>query len=147
MGSSVADLPTDALQAVTGQLEAAPVTLGLLFGSHATGDAAPGSDIDIAVEYEADLEDFADVHLRLVADLTRTLGRDDIDVIRLTSVDPRVAVEALEHGQLLVGTAEEADRLRDQLEAERDIRAAEVADRIDAAEDRIERRLRHRRDG
>lgn len=147
MGLSAADLPTDALQAVTGRLEAAPVTLGLLFGSQATGDAAPGSDIDIAVEYEADLKALADVHLRLVADLTRALGRDDIDVIRLSSVDPRVAVEALEHGQLLVGTAEEADRLRDQLEAEREMRAAEVADRIDAAEDRIERRLQHREHG
>lgn len=147
MRPPAADLPSDARQAVTGRLAAAPVTLALLFGSRATGDSAPGSDIDIAVEYEADLENVADVHLRLVAELTRTLGRDDIDVIRLTSVDPRVAVEALEHGQLLVGTAEAADRLRDQLETARERRAAEVADRIDAAEDRIERRLRHREHG
>ena len=147
MGQPVSDLPADVREAVIERLEEAPVSLALLFGSHATGHAVPGSDIDIAVEYHESIEETADRHLSLVADLTRILGRDDIDVVRLTSVDPRIAVEALETGQLLVGTSEEADRLRDTLEPARERRAELVQERIEEAERKIERRLQRREHG
>lgn len=147
MGESASELPSEVHEALSARLAKAPVSLALLFGSYATGHATAGSDIDIAVEYDDTLEDVTDTHLSLVADLTRILGRDDLDVVRLTAVDPRVAVEALENGQLLVGTAEEATRLRNRLEAARQTRDELVQRRIENAERKIERRLRRREHG
>lgn len=147
MGQSASDLPSEVREAVITRLEEAPVSLALLFGSYATGHATTGSDVDIAVEYDETLEDVTDTHLSLVADLTRILGRDDLDVVRLTSVDPRIAVEALEYGQLLVGTAEEATQLRTRLEAARQKQDELVQSRIANAERKIERRLQRREHG
>ena len=147
MGQSARDLPADVRDAVVERLEEEPVSLALLFGSHATGQAVPGSDIDIAVEYDGPIVDTTDRHLSLVADLTQILGRDDVDVVRLTAVDPRIAVEALETGQLLVGTSEEATRLRNELEPARQRREELVRDRIKDAERKIERRLQRREHG
>ena len=147
MGQSVSGLPSDVREAVIERLEETPVSLALLFGSYATGQATPGSDIDIAVEYDGTTEDVTDIHLSLVADLTRILGRDDIDVVRLTSVDPRIAVEALEDGQLLIGTPENVNQLRDQLETARQHQEELVQSRIEDAERKIERRLQRREHG
>lgn len=147
MGQSVSDLPSDVREAVITRLEEAPVSLALLFGSYATGQTTPGSDIDIAVEYDETLEDITDTHLSLVADLTRILGRDDIDVVRLTSVDPRIAVEALEAGQLLIGTHENINQLRKRLETARQHQEEFVQSRIEDAERKIERRLQRREHG
>ena len=147
MGQSASDLPSDVRKAVISRLKEAPISLALLFGSYATGHAIPGSDIDIAVEYDETIEDITDIHLSLVADLTRILGRDDIDVVRLTSVDPRIAVEALEDGQLLIGTLEDANQLRDRLETARQRQEELVQSRIEDAERKIERRLERREHG
>lgn len=146
MGQSVDDLPVDVRERLGGRLNAAPVRLALVFGSYATGEATATSDIDIAVAYAADA-DITDAHLSLVADLSRILGRDDIDVVRLTAVGPRIAVEALEHGHRLVGTAEDARELRERLEPARERQAAAVQERIETAERAIEQRLRRREDG
>lgn len=147
MGQSGTDLPTDVREAVIERLEDASVSLAVLFGSYATGHATPGSDIDIGVVYDETLEDITDTHLSLVADLTRILGRDDIDVVRLPSVDPRIAVEALETGQLLVGTSEDARRLRNRFDTARQQRENLVQNRIEDAEHKIERRLQRREHG
>jgi len=147
MGRSVAELHADVREALVERLEEAPVSLALLFGSYATGNATPGSDIDIGVVYDETLEEVTDVHLSLVADLIRILGRDDIDVVRLTSVDPRIAVEALETGRLLVGSSEDATRLRDRLETARKDQEDLVQHRIEDAERKIERRLQRREHG
>lgn len=146
MDSSVAGIPAGVREAVIQRLEEAPVSLALLFGSYATGEATSGSDVDIAVEYDESV-DIADVHLRLVADLARLLGTDAVDVVHLSTVDPRIAVEALEHGQVLVGSTEAASRLRGRLEPARQRREAIVGRRIRDAERRIERRLRRREHG
>ena len=147
MRRSVAELHADVREALVERLEEAPVSLALLFGSYATGNATPGSDIDIGVVYDETLEEVTDVHLSLVADLIRILGRDDIDVVRLTSVDPRIAVEALETGRLLVGSSEDATRLRDRLETARKDQEDLVQHRIEDAERKIERRLQRREHG
>lgn len=147
MGQPAGDVPLRGLEALISRLEAAPISLALLFGSYATGEAIPGSDVDIAIEYDDSLGGVMDTHLSLVADLTRILGRDDVDVVRLSSADPRVAVDALETGRLLVGTAEEADRLRNQLEAARHTEDERVQRRIENAERKIERRLQRREHG
>ncbi len=143
MGQSVDDLPADVRERIRRRLEAAPVRLALVFGSYATGEATATSDIDIAVAYTPDAE-VTDAHLSLVADLSRILGRDDIDVVRLTAVDPRIAVAALDHGDRLVGTNEDVSELRERLEPARKRQTAVVQERIETAEQGIEQRLRRR---
>lgn len=130
---------------VVARLREAPVSLAVLFGSHATADVTTGSDIDIAVAYDTD--DVTETHLSLVADLTRILGRDDVDVVRLHSVDPRIAVDALTHGEILVGTADDATQLREEFEEARREREKQVRTRIADAERAIERRLERRDHG
>ena len=147
MAQSVDDLPPDVRDALVDRLESSPVELALLFGSYATGRATAGSDVDVAVAYEGSVTDVTDEHLSLVADLTRILGRDDVDVVRLTAVDPRIAVEALDHGQILVGTPEYVRRLRDRLEGPSREREAAVRSRIEDVERAIERRLQRREHG
>lgn len=147
MAQSVDDLPPDVQDALVDRLESAPIKLALLFGSHATGEATAGSDVDVAVAYEEGVADVTDAHLSLVADLTRIVGHDDVDVVRLTTVDPRIAVEALEHGRLLVGTSEDVRSLRNRLEGPSQEREEAVRARIEDAERAIERRLRGRERG
>jgi uncharacterized protein len=144
MGQSITDLRSDVCEALLDRLTAAPVRLALVFGSYATERATSGSDIDIAVEYTPEVADATDIHLSLVADLTRILGRDDIDVVRLTTVDTRIAVEALEQGHLLVGTSKDVQQLRERLETPRQQQEAAVRNRIETAERQIERRLQQR---
>jgi predicted nucleotidyltransferase len=145
MSQPGAEIPADVREEVVTRLREAPVTLAVLFGSHATGDATTGSDIDIAVAYDTD--DPTETHFSLVADLTQIFGRDDIDVVRLHSVDPRIAVDALTHGEILVGSADDAAQLRDRLEDDRQQRESEVSNRIADAERAIERRIDHREHG
>lgn len=147
MGVHVSDLPPDLTDALVSRLEEAPIRLALLFGSQSRGDATPASDIDIAVVYEADATDVTDSHLSLVADLTRILGRDDIDVVRLQSVDPRIATEALDEGLLLVGSRDDASSIRDELEPARRKREEIVRQRVADAERAIEQRLERREHG
>jgi predicted nucleotidyltransferase len=147
MVSDDATLSQDVEETLISRLEESPVRLALLFGSYETGEATSASDVDIAVEYESDVTEVTDVHLSLVADLMRILGRDDIDVVRLTAVDPRIAVEALDYGRMLVGTSDEVDRLCAQLEENREQREDTVRARISDAECAIERRLEQREHG
>jgi predicted nucleotidyltransferase len=137
---------SDTRDRLVARLDEAPVSLAVLFGSHATGDVTARSDVDIAVAYEDDV-DATDAHISLVADLTQILGTDDVDVVRLPVVDPRIAVDALDHGDLLVGSPEDVETLRSRLEADRKQRADEVQSRISAAEQAIERRLDQREHG
>lgn len=138
-------LPSDVRDEVLTRLREAPISLAVLFGAHATGEATAGSDIDIAVAYDTD--DVTETHFSLVADLSRVLGRDDIDVVRLHSVDPRIAVDALTHGEILVGSAAGAERLRDRLDDGRRQRQKEVSNHIADAERAIERRIENREHG
>jgi predicted nucleotidyltransferase len=144
---SPGELPSNVVDAIVERLSEAPVRLAILFGSYATGRATGGSDVDIGVAYDSDVEDVTDDHLSLVADLTRIIGREDVDVVRLTAVDPRIAVEAVETGVLLIGSPGEAKQLRAELESRRREREDAVRDRISEAERAIERRLRQREHG
>jgi len=147
MGESVGDVPPEPVDALVSRLREPPVRLALLFGSHATDDATPTSDLDIAVAYETDTTDVTDRHLSLVADLTRIVGSDDVDVVRLESVDPRIAVEALEDGRLLVGSHDVATALRNELEPARRERERAVRARVSEAERAIEQRIERRENG
>lgn len=94
------------------------VRVGILFGSHATGESHSRSDIDIAVDFEAVRPgdpDYNAVFLGLSADLSEALGTDEIDLVDLRTVSPKLAEAVFDQGVLLVGEPEHAATLRNEL--------------------------------
>src|SRR5215471_9426053 len=80
-----------------------PVRLAYLFGSQATRRTHPGSDVDVAVLLDESLtpdEHFAE-RLKLLGDLSRIFGTDDVDLVTLNEAPPLLAYETLRHGILL----------------------------------------------
>jgi predicted nucleotidyltransferase len=147
MGGPAVDLTPEVQDKLASRLREAPVRLAVLFGSQVAGTTTTASDVDIGVAYDPGADGVTDTHLSLVADLTRILGHEDVDVVRLETVDPRVAAEAIEHGRLLVGSRAEATRLREELEPERRRREETVRARVSEAEEAIRRRLERREHG
>ncbi|MEF8826269.1 MAG: nucleotidyltransferase domain-containing protein [Halapricum sp.] len=130
----------DALQAV---LREHPVTLAILFGSHATETTHTTSDIDLAVEFDAHRPSdpsYNDVFFGLSADLSETLETDDVDLVDLHTVSPALAAAIFEHGVLLVGDQEHAAALRRQLTAAESDQPS-PRERLDAALARIDAHL------
>jgi predicted nucleotidyltransferase len=62
------------------------VRLGL-FGSYATGEAGPASDVDLLVEFEPETADLSTVKASLKATLSEILGRP-VDLCRLKYLKP-----------------------------------------------------------
>jgi len=80
-----------------------PVHLAYLFGSQATRRTHSSSDVDVAVLLDESLtpdERFAE-RLRLLGDLSRIFGTDDMDLVILNEAPPLLAYETLRHGILL----------------------------------------------
>lgn len=103
---------------VTEVLEQHPIRLGVLFGSHARAESGPHSDIDVAVEFDQNLDEEARRQslLDVITDISQALQTDDIDVTDLDGIRPEVGVSALADGVLLVGSPH---RRRQRLEAYR----------------------------
>lgn len=105
----------EALQAV---LAEHPVRLAILFGSQATASTHGTSDIDVAVDladsFPSDPE-YNEVFFGLSADLSSSLGTDDIDLVDLQSVSSALARAIFDQGILLVGDEDDAAALRRQL--------------------------------
>jgi hypothetical protein len=80
-----------------------------LFGSRATGDATPDSDIDVAIY--TDCRFAGEDLLELGADITRRLQSDRVHLVWLNRADPVVAFAVLRDGTLL--HYRDADRLND----------------------------------
>jgi hypothetical protein len=79
------------------------VILAYLFGSHAEGRARPASDVDVAVLLPRDmlpLKTF-DKQLKLMAELSDTLGVSEVDVVILNEAPPLLAFEVVKHGKVL----------------------------------------------
>lgn len=74
-----------------------PVKLAYLMGSRASGKVKPYSDTDIAVLFDPKLSSARrfNVKLEMIADLTKLLGTEDIDLIDLNSAPPFFAYEAI----------------------------------------------------
>lgn len=79
----------------------APLRLGVLFGSYATGRAREDSDVDVAIWPREDLT--LDAELRLAAELSSAAGRE-VDLVRLdrADADPLLAHEIARVGVMLV---------------------------------------------
>ncbi|WP_166377220.1 nucleotidyltransferase family protein [Halorubrum sp. BOL3-1] len=101
-------------EAVRGVLQRYPIRLGILFGSQVTGKTHADSDVDVAVEFDEELspEHRRRARLDVMADLTRELGTNDVDVTDLDGVRPEIGVAALQGGVLLVGNSRRADQLQ-----------------------------------
>jgi predicted nucleotidyltransferase len=103
----------DALQRV---LSDHPVRFAIVFGSQVRGDTHPTSDVDLAVAFDDSTseQEYADARLGLIADLTSALGQNAVDVADLNDMKPAVGKSALEHGVVVVGSQDRADRYLEQ---------------------------------
>lgn len=80
------------------------------------GDAHATSDVDLAVEFDDPIseQEYADARLGLIADLTSALGQNVVDVADLKDMKPAIGKSALEHGTVVVGSQDQADRYLEQ---------------------------------
>ena len=91
------------VEALVDCLSAQPdVLAAYLFGSHATGQARPGSDVDVAVllSGEDEVERF-ERRLRLMGEVEEALGRRPADVVVLNDAPPLLIHQVLKHGRLI----------------------------------------------
>ena len=105
-------LPIEMLQGI---LRAHSVQCALCFGSHAAATAHPASDIDLAVELETTQREnpaYNDAFFSLSTDLSEALETDDVDLVDIHTLSPRVAASVFEEGILLVGNLKHAEELR-----------------------------------
>lgn len=122
-------------------LETYPIQVGVLFGSHVRGEATAESDVDVAVAIdETDPTERLQTRIDLIADLTRALGTDDIDVVDLETVDPTVGAQALRTGTVLVGDPDDVETLAARFERQRarPTTAEERVQQFDEILDRLE---------
>lgn len=80
------------------------VLLAYLFGSTARGDSRPDSDVDIALLVDrAALGPEAGTHrASLLTELTRCLGRNDVDIVLLNDAPAILCHRVLRDGQLIL---------------------------------------------
>lgn len=96
------------LEAIAQILDEAPVTLAILYGSYARGDATATSDIDLAVEFSESLSSIerTQARLRIIERVTTRLETDEIDVVPLSQVSTELLEEILADGVLIYGSSE-----------------------------------------
>jgi predicted nucleotidyltransferase len=135
-------LPLEELRAI---LREHPVRLAVLFGSHATGEAHPTSDVDIAVDFEAIARDdpaYNDTLFGLSADLSAALDTDDVDLVDVRTLSPAVAEAVFDHGVVLVGDRSTVAEVRQRLTAPPEAEERSPRERFDSALARIDEHLR-----
>jgi hypothetical protein len=84
-------------------LEKRRVLLAYLFGSQATGQTGPLSDIDIAVYFDETLgnDERFDLRLVVLGELTDLFKTDEIDLVVLNDAPPLLAHRIIKDGTLL----------------------------------------------
>ena len=100
----------------------APVTVAVLYGSHARGEATGDSDIDLAVAFDDDLDSTTRTRarLRLIERFSAELGTDAIDVVPLAHTEAALRRSIHEEGIIIYGaadavpTAEEPETTHDE---------------------------------
>jgi predicted nucleotidyltransferase len=85
------------------------VVAAYLFGSFAAGGNRRGSDIDIAVllDDEVDRKDYGGVKLLVTVNLMKALSYDAVDVVILNAASPLLSHEVIKKGTLLFSRDEE----------------------------------------
>lgn len=94
-----------------------PLSIAVLFGSHATGTSHARSDLDVAVRFEDTVCDVRSVQLldELTAELTRATGFEAIDLLDLDNAFSKLGYEILSQKTVLIGEEFEAAKLEAQL--------------------------------
>jgi len=128
-------------ETVSAVLAEHPVSVGILFGSRARGNAHEHSDVDVAVAFDG-LEPgepgYNDVLFGLGADLATALGTDDVDVVDLRRASSGLVRTVVDEGELVVGTERDLQDLCERLldgEVDGDRSPAERFDDVLAAID------------
>jgi predicted nucleotidyltransferase len=80
------------------------VSAALVFGSQATGQARPDSDVDIAVLLDAlpPPSEKKELLWSLVGALGKELGSDRVDLVLLNDAPPKLAFHVLKHGRVVL---------------------------------------------
>lgn len=82
-----------------------------LFGSTVTGETTPLSDLDIALLLQPDLESIdAALRFKLFADISRELGRNDIDLVILNSSSNLILQDEIIRAGLVIFEADAGTR-------------------------------------
>ena len=100
----------------------APITVAVLYGSHARGEVTGNSDIDLGVAFDDKLDSAARTRarLRLIERLSAELGTDAIDVVPLAHTGAALRRSIHEEGIIIYGaadavpTAEEPETTHDE---------------------------------
>lgn len=74
------------------------VKFAYLFGSHASGQAGPLSDVDVAVYLDRRVKPWA-YRLKLMEKLSKLLKRDDLDLVVLNQAPPLLGYEIIKFGK------------------------------------------------
>ncbi|MHA1247488.1 MAG: type VII toxin-antitoxin system MntA family adenylyltransferase antitoxin [Candidatus Thorarchaeota archaeon] len=77
------------------------VRFAVLFGSLATGDAGPNSDVDIGVYLDKGRDIDLNVELEIGVLLERVLEREDVDLVVLNHANPALGFQAVNRGLLI----------------------------------------------
>lgn len=92
------------IKAVSGYFSDLDIVIAAyIFGSKATGKSGPMSDLDIAVllKENVDPSNYFDLRMKLMADLMRTLGINDIDLVILNQAPLILIHEVLKKGRII----------------------------------------------
>ena len=132
-------LPLETLEEM---FEERSVSVAICYGSQAKGQTHDHSDIDLAVEF-IDLrpgdEGYNDAFFGLFADVTETLGTDDVDLVDVHSLSGSLARAVFETGVLICGHPERIAALREELDTAPDERSPRK--RLDEAIERMDEYL------
>ena len=136
------ELPVDVEQ-IRDVLDTHPVRLAVLFGSQVTGSTDDRSDVDVAVELDADIERLGETVLAILTDLSVALDRNDLDIGLVDDLAPRVGRAAFTHGVLISGSSERARALQNRFEAaaKRDQSDRPLRERLDETLERVDRHV------
>lgn len=108
----MSDVPERLQAAAPACLAEEPVAFAYLFGSHATGDATPRSDIDVAVHLTEDTDvDTLALRFRLAGVLERAIGRGPVEVVVLDDAPLSLAGRVREQGRV-IHSRDEVARVR-----------------------------------
>jgi predicted nucleotidyltransferase len=107
------------LTEIRNYLAEAKVTFAVLFGSHARDTESESSDIDVALRFSDEMDDYERFHLRnrISAELQQHADAF-VDVSDLDSLPLPVAHAALRDGVYLVGDERTVEAYRERVKAE-----------------------------
>lgn len=107
---------------LSGYFSSLPVVVAAyLFGSQAVGKAGSRSDVDFAILLKSDIdrENYFDLRLQMMADLSRLLRFNNIDLIILNDAPPLLSHQVLKNG-VLIYCADKEKQIRFVFKAIRD---------------------------